>query len=117
MTARRLLRWTGRIALGLVALVLVAGATTFGLSEARMARKYTVPDHPFTPRTDSAGLALGERLVKVRGCVDCHGANLGGSMMIDDPMLGRLAPPNLTTAGRGAELEPRDWERAIRHAV
>ena len=43
MTARTILRWTGRIALGAVALVLVAGAATFGLTEARMARKYTVP--------------------------------------------------------------------------
>ena len=82
-----------------------------------MARKYTVPDHPITPRTDSAGLALGARLTKVRGCVDCHGANLAGDILIDDPMVGRLSTPNLTLGGRGAELEPRDWERAVRHAV
>ena len=37
--------------------------------------------------------------------------------MIDDPMVGRLSTPNLTLGGRGAELEPRDWERAVRHAV
>jgi len=117
MTARTILRWTSRIALGAVGLVLVAGAATFGLTEARMARKYTVPDHPITPRTDSAGLALGARLTKVRGCVDCHGANLAGDILIDDPMVGRLSTPNLTLGGRGAELEPRDWERAVRHAV
>jgi mono/diheme cytochrome c family protein len=116
MTARTILRWTSRIALGAIGLVLVAGAATFGLTE-RMARKYTVPDHPIAPRTDSAGLALGARLVKVRGCVDCHGANLAGDIMIDDPMVGRLSTPNLTLGGRGAELEPRDWERAVRHAV
>ncbi len=82
-----------------------------------MARTFTVPDHPITPRTDSVSLALGKRLAMVRGCADCHGADLGGSVMIDDPALGRLAPPNLTLGGRGAELEPRDWERAVRHAV
>ena len=37
--------------------------------------------------------------------------------MFDDPAIGRLAAPNLTLGGRGAELEPRDWERAVRHAV
>ena len=82
-----------------------------------MARTYTVPDHAISPRTDSASLALGARLVKVRGCVDCHGANLGGNVMFDDPAIGRLAAPNLTSGGRGAELEPRDWERAVRHGV
>lgn len=117
MTTRTILRWTGRIALGFVALVVLAAGTTFGLSEARMARKYSVPDHPLTPRTDSAGLALGARLVKIRSCAECHGANLGGTVMIDNPMIGRLTTPNLTLGGRGKELEPRDWERAVRHAV
>src|SRR5512133_1345567 len=117
MTARTILRWSARIALGAVSLVLVAGAATYGLSESRMGRTFTVPDHPITPRTDSASLAVGARLVKVRGCVDCHGANLGGSVMFDDPVIGRLAAPNLTRGGRGAQLESRDWERAVRHAV
>src|SRR4051794_10896583 len=117
MTARKILRWAGKIALGVVGLVLVVAAAGFGWSERRMARTFTVPDHPITPRTDAASLALGKRLATVRGCVDCHGADLGGTMMFDDPAIGRLAPPNLTLGGRGAELTPRDWERAIRHAV
>jgi mono/diheme cytochrome c family protein len=117
MTARKILRWAGKIALGAVGLVLVVAAAGFGLSERRMARTFTVPDHAIAPRTDSAALALGKRLVTVRGCVDCHGADLGGAVMVDDPALGRLAGPNLTMGGRGAELEPRDWERAVRHAV
>jgi mono/diheme cytochrome c family protein len=117
MTARRILRWTGWIALGIVGLVAVALASTYGLSEARMERKFVVPDHPIAVRSDSAALALGGRLAKIRGCAECHGSDLGGAMMIDDPMLGRLAPPNITRGGRGAELEARDWERAVRHAV
>lgn len=117
MTARSILRWTARIVFGTVAVALVAGAAGYGYTEVRMARTYAVPDHSITPRTDSASLALGARLVKVRGCVDCHGANLGGNVMFDDPALGRLAAPNLTSGGRGAELEPRDWEHAIRHGV
>src|SRR6059058_1788396 len=103
---RTILRWSARIVLGVVALVLVAGAATFGITESRMAKHFTVPDHPITPRTDSASIARGARLATVRGCVDCHGANLGGTVMIDDPALGRLAPPNLTMGGRGAELNP-----------
>lgn len=32
-------------------------------------------------------------------------------------MIGRLAGPNLTLGGRGRQLEPRDWERAVRHGL
>ena len=117
MTARKILRWIGYGVAGLVGVVALAGAATYGISESRMSRTFDVPRHAITPRTDSASLAIGARLVKVKGCVDCHGANLGGSVMIDNLALGRLAAPNLTLGGRGAELEPLDWERAIRHAV
>jgi mono/diheme cytochrome c family protein len=117
MTVRKILRWIGFAAAGIVGIVALAGAATFGLSESRMSRKFDVPRHAITPRMDSASLAIGARLVKVKGCVDCHGANLGGAVIIDNLALGRLAGPNLTMGGRGAELEPEDWERAIRHAV
>ena len=117
MTSRKILRWIGYVAAGLVGIVALAGAATYGLSETRMAKKFDVPRHAITPRTDSASLATGARLVKVKGCVDCHGPSLGGSVMIDNFALGRLAAPNLTVGGRGAEMEPQDWERAIRHGV
>jgi mono/diheme cytochrome c family protein len=117
MILRRILRWIGYAAAGLVGIFVLAGATTYGLSESRMSKRFDVPQHSITPRTDSASLAIGARLVKVKGCVDCHGANLGGSVMIDNFALGRLAGPNLTVGGRGAELQPQDWERAIRHGV
>jgi len=117
MTVRKILRGIGYSVAGLVGLVVLAGAATYGLSESRMARTFALTSLALTPSTDSASLASGARLVKVKGCVDCHGANLGGSVMIDNAALGRLAAPNLTVGGRGAELEPKDWERAIRHGV
>jgi mono/diheme cytochrome c family protein len=52
-------------------------------------------------------------------CTECHGANLGGGTMIDDPMLGTVLGPNITT-GRGSvvlEYGPDDWDRAVRHGV
>ena len=117
MRIRSVIRWTVRIVAGTVALILIAVAGVYGYSNVRMARRFTVPEHPIHFRTDSATLAAGKRLVTVRGCVDCHGAALGGNVMFDDPAIGRLAAPNLTLGGRGAAMEPRDWERAIRHGV
>jgi mono/diheme cytochrome c family protein len=52
-------------------------------------------------------------------CTECHGENLGGGTMIDDPMIGTVLGPNITT-GRGSvvlEYGPDDWDRAVRHGV
>jgi len=117
MTPRTILRWTARIVLGLAGVIVLAGAAVFSLSSWRQSHKFVVADHPITPRTDSASLANGARLVRIHACMGCHGANLAGTVLVDNPVIGRLAAPNLTNGGRGAQLQPRDWERAIRHAV
>lgn len=117
MRMRSIVKWSVRTLAGALALVLAVAAGVYGYSEVHMSRRHAVPDHRLSLKTDSATLAEGKRLAKVRGCVDCHGANLAGSVMVDDPAIGRLAAPNLTLGGLGRELEPRDWERAVRHGV
>ena len=52
-------------------------------------------------------------------CTECHGENLGGGTMLDDPAIGSAFGPNITT-GRGSvvlEYGPADWDRAVRHGV
>jgi mono/diheme cytochrome c family protein len=117
MTASKILRGIGYALAGLVGLIVLAGAGVYGVSSHRMSKTFTVPEHKITPHTDSASLARGARLVRIRGCVDCHGQDLGGNVMVDDAALGRLSGPNLTKGGRGAELDAQDFERAIRHGV
>jgi mono/diheme cytochrome c family protein len=62
----------------------------------------------------------GRHLVSSRyACVECHGQNFGGGVMVDDPMIGRLLGPNIT-AGRGSRtvaFTASDWDRAVRHGV
>ena len=115
--ARTVLRWLGRIAIALVVLLAVGVASIYGLSERRFSGRFNVPEHRVAVAQDSATIARGEHIATVRGCVDCHGAGFSGNTIIDQPIIGRVAGPNLTLGGRGAELEPRDWERAVRHGV
>ncbi len=65
-------------------------------------------------------LARGQHLIEARYvCIECHGQDLGGGTMVDDPAIGQLLGPNLT-AGRGSrtlDYAPRDWDRIVRHGV
>jgi len=105
---------------GLVALVLVAAATIYAISEARFRKTYAIAPESVTIATDSATLARGEHLVSVIGkCIDCHGEHFEGRAMIDEPPMGRLVALNLTPGegGIGNALTPADIERAVRHGV
>ena len=114
---RVLLRWLGRIALVLFGILAVGAAGIYGLSERKFRTRVAVPEHKIVVSEDAATVLRGEHLATIRGCVECHGAGLGGATMIDQPIIGRMAGPNLTLGGRGAEMDARDWERAVRHGV
>ena len=116
-TSRAILRWLGRVVVALLAVVFVAAAGIYGLSERRLRARFSVPEHPTLVSEDAASVVRGEHVATVRGCVECHGAGFSGNTVVDQPIIGRLAGPNLTLGGRGAELTPRDWERAVRHGV
>jgi len=104
---------------GLVALLLLTLGVMYVVVQLRINRTITGVGEPVAVSADAATIAEGRRLVVARGCVDCHGANLGGEVFIDDPMLGRVSATNLTTGagGIGAVYTAADFERAIRHGV
>ena len=114
---RTILRWALRSVASIFALIVVAVCVLYGLSARRAGRKFAVPEHALVVPNDSAGIARGRHVATIRGCVDCHGGNLAGRVVLDDPAVGRLVGPNLTTGSRGAALDARDWERAVRHGV
>lgn len=62
----------------------------------------------------------GEHLVTARyGCTGCHGQDLAGGVMSDDPAIGDVRGPNLTrgSGGRTASYTMPDWDRIVRHGV
>jgi len=110
-------RLATRLALGTGALLFGAAAVVYAVSEGHAVRRVDVPTHHLVVRDDSATRARGAHLVAARGCVGCHGADLAGRVELDEPLIGRVAGPNLTRGGRGAALTDSDWERAVRHGV
>jgi mono/diheme cytochrome c family protein len=117
---KRVFKWIG-IGLGsLVGLALLAVAILNVMSMVRQRRTYAVTIPPITIPTDSASLERGKHLVTtVSGCTGCHTADLGGEVMANSLLMGRLSSANLTRGqgGVGARYSDQDLVRAIRHGV
>ena len=116
---RKLLKWG---ALGLLTLVTVVVAAYFSIAynmKNRIEKRHAFPVESLEITSDSATLARGKHLSIIKGCQDCHGTDLGGKVMIDDPGLGTMVASNLTK-GRGGlphDYETADWIVALRHGV
>lgn len=112
---KRILKWFGILILSLAVLILAL----YLVGSARIGRA-SVIGSPVSVIADEAALARGAYLVNaVSACVDCHGPDLEGKPFIDEPAIGYLAAPNLTSGvgGVGAAYTQADWELAIRHGV
>jgi len=60
----------------------------------------------------------GRRYVSSRaGCPDCHGSDFGGKVIIDNPIMGRWAAPNITRGGVTKDYKGRDWLMIVRHGI
>ena len=110
----------GKILGGLVVVVLMILSTIFVFSTQTLNKNIQYTDvSPPIPR-DSAAIARGRHLARaIAKCVDCHGDNLGGQVLIDAMPMGRVVAPNITS-GRGGIAASRtddDFLRAIRHGI
>jgi cytochrome c553 len=115
---RKVLKWTGIVLGGLVVLVLLLGGVLYFVGGSKLNRTYDVATADLVIPTDSASIARGAHLIATNGCRLCHGENLGGTVMIDEPPF-RIVASNLTAGagGVGARYAPEDFDRAIRHGL
>ncbi|MEO6966900.1 MAG: c-type cytochrome [Rhodanobacteraceae bacterium] len=112
-------RWLLRILFALLILVATLVAFVWIRSDAALSTHYAIDESALALPTDASSIARGEHIATTRGCRECHGADLGGHVVMDVPPIGRLAGPNLTRGrgGIGASLSVADWEHAIRHGI
>lgn len=119
---RGILRVSGYLGVGVLALATVGVAAVYVSSERTIRQTWDVPLAVFdVPELDGAAaasedLAEGERLSRILGCYGgCHGATLEGGVFFEEPGVARLAAPNLSTALR--EQSDSELERVIRRGV
>ncbi|MFV1981323.1 MAG: cytochrome C [Rhodothermia bacterium] len=117
---KRFLKWAGIIFGSLLAILLIAVGAVYVLSDRDLNSRYEIePVAISIPEPDSTMLARGRHVSEVRGCTGCHGKNLGGEVMVDDPAFGRISSANITSGAGSAvtDYTDRDWVRALRHGV
>jgi mono/diheme cytochrome c family protein len=82
-----------------------------------LARTYVVPDISISHDVSVADRALGEHIVQKRnGCIECHGKDLAGKTIINDPAFGKISCPNLTPFAL-AGMSDQALARALRHGL
>jgi cytochrome c553 len=59
-----------------------------------------VPAVAISVPTDESSIVEGRRLAAIHGCIGCHGKQVEGRVLFDEPFVGRLNSPNLTSAAR-----------------
>ena len=116
---KTLFKVLGFIVGGVVVLVGILAIVIYVRSNAKLHQTYTVTVAPVTVPTDAAAIERGKHLAMTRGCLECHGADLGGAMVFKNGAMGEVHGPNLTrgTGGVPANWTDLDYVRAIRHGV
>jgi mono/diheme cytochrome c family protein len=115
-----ILKWTVRLVLLLVFAVIGLVGYVYYASGREMTKTYTVSVPAVPIPTDPASIARGKYLVEhVSMCAECHDKDLGGKVVAQNAVMGRLTAPNLTR-GRGgvtASLSDEDFIRVLLHGV
>jgi mono/diheme cytochrome c family protein len=115
---RKVLKWIGILLGGLIGLLLLAAVFVTISSSSRLNKIYDIPPDDVTVHNNDETLARGQHLFEI-GCADCHGTDLSGGTIIDEPPVASIFASNLTAGdgGIGQNYTDEDWVRAIRHGV
>lgn len=115
---KKVLKWFGIAISGFAGIIGVVILAAFVTGNSRINHVYALPAESITVDANPESIANGKHLVQVF-CADCHGEDLGGTVFLDDPMLGTIMAPNLTSGegGIGQTYSDLDFEQAIRHGV
>ena len=111
------MRWPLRIAVALLVGVLLFVGGVYLLSTVRLSATHEAQVVPVEIPDDAAAVARGQHLLTLSKCGECHGEDLGGKVIIDAPLLARIAGPNLTPGGPVGTRSDLELVQAIRYGL
>jgi mono/diheme cytochrome c family protein len=116
---KRVLKWIGVVLGAILGLIILAVAAVYLITGLRMNKTYDVAAEPITVPADEETIAWGEHVATIRACNGCHGENMGGDTLVENTLIGKFYPSNLT-AGQGGVLDNYSdalLARAVRHGI
>ena len=113
------LKWLLIIFGGLVGLILIIGLVLYAIGQARLNKNFTITPRMVEIPTGEVSLREGKRIFQYRGCEACHGDDLQGVVYVENPAIGQVITPNLTTGegGIGDERTDLDLVRAVKYGI
>jgi Cytochrome c. len=126
MTMKKFIKWTSLVLGGLFMLSAFAGLVLYSIGMKKLNQTYpNIAVETVNIPTDADAVARGKHVATIWACTRCHGENLSGMKITNDPLsgmvplLGTISAPNLTSGNGGiaASYTDTDWVRAIRHGV
>jgi mono/diheme cytochrome c family protein len=117
---KNILKWTIIVLGGLTGLALLAGLALYPSGMKKLTQTYPdIPVEAVAIPTGTDAVARGGHIAIVWACTKCHGEDLSGKLLSDDPFLGTIPASNLTSGkgGIARSYSDADWIRAIRHGV
>ena len=123
---KKFIKWTSLVLGGLFMLSAFAGLVLYSIGMKKLNQTYpNIAVETVNIPTDADAVARGKHVATIWACTRCHGENLSGMKITNDPLsgmvplLGTIFAPNLTSGNGGiaASYTDTDWVRAIRHGV
>lgn len=117
---KKMIKVTGIVLSCLVIIGTLFYVKVYISTEARIHKVYHNDPEEITLPTDTAALALGSRLATSKGCIGCHGQDLGGKVYMNAPStIGFIIAKNITPGKGGLppDYQTKDWVRALKHGV
>lgn len=122
----KLIKWIAIALGGLFVSLTLAGLVLYFVGMKKLNQTYpNLAVEAVTVPTDAEAVAHGKHVAAIWACTRCHGDDLSGRVIKNDPLsgmvplLGTISAPNLTSGkgGIAAFYTDADWVRAIRHGV
>ena len=117
--AKKVFKWAGILLSVFIVIALAFYAIAYFSTQARINKKYIVDVPLLQIPTDSISYERGRKIATNRGCLGCHGANLGGfeEFLPEGSPMGTLFARNITSGKGGINYSDEDWLRVLRHGV
>jgi mono/diheme cytochrome c family protein len=115
---KKVLKWIGIFLGVLIVLVIVFAGVMVFMGNSKLTKTYQVQPAAIVIPEDELSIERGAYLYAA-SCAGCHGDDLGGKAILEDPAIGYLPATNLTAGrgGIGGSYSDTDFVRAIRNGI